>query len=153
MSRFKKYDPGFRQRISLFREEFLKELQIAAPFVVTMIRSRRSWYKKLIRFRDPVAHQIPVCPVRAILSPLEAQKWRQISEDATAAANRGDLDEAKRLLIEMETIGSYVAVFGYSYEGTQEVRRFWPQVHLDAANMCDIAEGVIQMFERWPSSR
>ena len=103
LGRVREEEHKFRTRVSLFRKELQRQLANIAPCTTVLARSRCDWYKDLTELRDPVAHRVPICAVRAILTPSEGQKWRKTFDLAILAINRKDRDEAERLFADMDT--------------------------------------------------
>lgn len=140
LGRVQEDEHKFRIRVSLFRKEFQKQVASIGPCTAILASRHCDWYKELTNLRDPVAHRIPICAVRAILTPPEGQKWQEIFNSAILAMTQENLDEAERLFANMDGIGTYVPVFAHFRGSNEDIRPVWPQVRLDVANMCEIAE-------------
>jgi hypothetical protein len=131
---------------NLFGKRFLGALRHSKPELIFSIERKQTWEAELKRFRDPVAHRIPLFAVPAVANEEQAAEIRRLHVLASEAYAAKDFGRGMAYRHEAANVGQYRPYFVESNCDGLRVRHLPMQMAEDAQNFVELCEPILAAF-------
>lgn len=131
--------PGGREKVGLFKKDFLKALGASSPTLHATLVAHEPWSEELRRFRDPAAHRIPIYPIPGVMNETQGEETKRLYAAGNEKLLAGDWDEGMELIHRGYTTGEYQPLVALSHNGTDELLHLGPLVDRDELAFVTVA--------------
>ncbi len=139
------FNPAFRRRVDLFREEYKKAVRELDRKVGDSLDHYSDWYKELRSVRDPVAHRIPLYAIPAVLNEDQEKQFCEAYTGYSESLAKGDLLTAETCLKKVRSVGDYRPLF--THRPGDAPKPIDSQVPNDLVALLDITNAVLSYLE------
>ena len=124
--------------VGLFSKRFIGDPAFSS--LRSALEAYRSWYEELRKRRDPAAHRIPLSVPPAVLTPDDANRYRDIQRriDETVAA--GDYEAADELEESQARLGQFLPMF--LHHPREPIIPFYPTISQDLTYLTRVSQQV-----------
>jgi hypothetical protein len=131
---------------NLFGKRFLGALRHSKPELILAIERKQTWEANLKRFRDPVAHRIPLSAVPAVANEEQATEIRRLHVLASEAYAANDFGRGMAYRHEATNVGQYIPCFVESNCDGLRLRHLPMQMAEDVQNFVELCEPILKTF-------
>ena len=141
-------DNKTRRKCNLFDGRFLGPLHAEHQALADRLRAKQAWFDAFKELRDPVAHRIPLFAMPGVIreGSEDAQRVLRLSEESSAAFNRGDFDTGRDKLFESWAVGKYEPWFTQYAPDSYAIRDIRRQISADQDEFLTVAESVLPVL-------
>lgn len=126
----------YRNRIGLFNSDFQKYLDKG---ILDKCLEFKGWYDLLKKYRDPIAHRIPLYIIPYTVDPKNKEEHNELFIRLSSAK----VDEKVNIQRKLDSLRDYEPRYKNSFIEDEGMVRFHPQTIADTKTFCVLAKSVM----------
>lgn len=138
---------GDRQKIQLFGEKFLSEIDKKDSAFAKNIKQYGDWYKNIKNLRDPAAHRMPLYCPPAVINQEDLEKMQRLNAELEKIDITSDEANWRNKFYENITLGTYSPIFMLNGEENNKISLISETVTTEYEKFLSLSKLVVDWLE------